>query len=369
MMQKKLVIGVFLFISISVFGQNKSVEKINKVFEENGYNEENLIGSSFIAFKNDTLVFEKSFGYSDIENKIPFTGNTLIGIGSLSKMYTSIAIMQLIDKKKLNYETTLGDLFKDIPAYCKTISIRNLLEHSSGLPVLFTTDKIKEKFYFDYKESFNYFKDFSELAYAPGERQAYNQMDYAILALVVEKVSKKTFAKYLAKYIAKPLGLKNTGLNYGETEIKNGAKRYFINREKEIEQLTDFKELLPVGFTGIYTTPNEFVKFLEGVHHGELVNLEHLKIGFTMSYYNNLKGKDLPRFSFAGINKEIFSISHKFLGGADAGYSIILLRVPYDNTTVVVFTNNAGLFGMYRLASQVSNAFSKVFIPIAPAKN
>lgn len=368
MMKKRIAIALLSCTISFIYAQDKSIEKINKVFEENQFNDENLIGSSFMVFKNDSLAFQRSFGYADIQNKIPFNENTVIGLGSLSKLYTSIAIMQLIDQNKIAYETTLGDIFNDIPEYCKGITIRNLLENSSGLPNLYTSEKIKEKFYFNYKEVFKYYEDFNQLSFAPGEKQMYNQMDYAILVLVVEKVSKKSFEKYLTKYIFKPLKLENTYLIGGQKKIQNLAKRYFSNRENEIEELKNFSEILPIGFTGIYTSPKEFIKFLEGFHSGRLVKMDHLKTGFTKPYFVNLSGAELPRFSFAGINKELYSISHKFLGGADAGYSIIMLRVPYDNTTSIVFTNNAGLFDMYRLGKQVSNSFSKVFIYVEPPK-
>ena len=365
-----IIVSIAFFSPFVLTAQTKSEKQIASFLEEYNISDTSQIGISIAVFKSDTIAMLKSFGFENIERKKKFTEESIVGLGSLTKTYTAVAILQLIDKGEIAYETKIGTIIEDLPAYAKEISIRNLLEHKSGLPNLITPERLKEKFVFDYKLLPTLFQEHDKLVFDPGTKSSYNQLDYGLLALVIENVSRKSYEKYMSKYIFKKIKVKNTFVrDFSTNTFGSAVPVYFTNSEGEIQKVKDFKEHLPLGFSGIYASQRDFLTFLEAVHTGKLLDEKHKTEGFLKPYFSNLSGAELPRFSFSGVNKEVYSISHKFLGGADAGYSSIMLRVPYDNTSVLIFTNHAGLFDMYRMAKLVSNAYSKVFIVIEPRNN
>jgi len=349
--------------------QNKGAKKVQNVYKEYNLNDSSKIGTHILVFKSDTVHYQKSFGFQDIENNIPFTENSLVGLGSLSKLYTSVAIFKLIEKGKIDLETKLGEIFSDIPAYCSEITIKNLLDHKSGLPLYNSSQKTKPKEHLKHNDIFAYLMQNNELVFTPGEKSSYNQIDYALLATVIEKAGKKSYEKFLKKYVFKPAKLKNTFVHpYNNEPLQAQSKRYYTN-QGIVKEFTENNNLSPMGFARIYSSPKDFAKFLQALHNGKLISKEKLKETYIKAYFSNTTGPNLPRFSFSGINQEIYSIAYKTLGGNDDGYSVIMLRIPADNINIVMFTNNIALFDMQRMIKSVSNAFSKVFLYVRPKNN
>ena len=158
------------------------------------------------------MIYKKSFGIANEETKQPLNENSIFEIASITKQFTAMAIMMLNEKGKLNLD---DDISKFIPelAFYKGITIRHLLNHTSGLP--------------DYMELFEKIFDKSKIAtnkdiisifaqrqpkvlFTPNSKHDYCNTGYALLASIIEKVSGETYPNFLQKAIFKPLGMKNT---------------------------------------------------------------------------------------------------------------------------------------------------------------
>jgi len=210
-----------LVLGFNSFGQttsNKELEEdINKIFESYAYYNR-FIGSVLIS-QNDKIIYRKSFGYADAENHKKNTKNSIFSIASVTKSLTAVGIMKLVDEGKLTLETPISSFFPSfIPDFSKKITIRHLLNHSSGMQA--NIGRIDDQGNglmpgenpITLNELFEEFKD-SKLKFEPGAGYEYNNFGYTLLAYIIENVSGQTYADYMEQVVFKPANMKNTAVN------------------------------------------------------------------------------------------------------------------------------------------------------------
>lgn len=220
-MKKIAVLLIAFAIGLNSFGQtvtNKDLEyNINELFES--YAHYNRFIGNVIISQNNIIIYEKSFGYADIENQKKNTKNSIFSIGSVTKPLTAVGIMKLVEAGKLSLETPIITYFPNfIPDLSKDITIRHLLNHSSGMQAnigriddegnglmpdenAITLEGLLEKF-----------KD-SKLKFEPGNGYEYNNLGYTLLAYIIEKVSEKSYADYMAEAVFKLANMNNTAVD------------------------------------------------------------------------------------------------------------------------------------------------------------
>ena len=205
-----IIMGLFLgFNSFSQTSSNKKLEKsINEVFESYAhYNR--FIGNVLIS-QNDKIIYKNSFGDADAENFKKNTENSIFSIASVTKPLTAVGIMKLVDQGKLTLETPISTYFPNfIPDFSKKITIRHLLNHSSGMQA--NVGRIDDQGNglmpgenpITLNELFEKFKD-SKLKYEPGTGYEYNNFGYSLLAYIIENVSGLTYADYMEEAVFIP---------------------------------------------------------------------------------------------------------------------------------------------------------------------
>lgn len=185
--------------------------------EENGF-------SGVITVKiKDKPVFTRSIGYANRENKILNTQNTIFDIGSLTKQFTAAAILKLEMEGKLNINDSLISIFPKLPDDKRSITIHQLLTHTSGLKKLLAYDYSRTT-----KAEFirNLFS--SELKNEPGEEYYYSHAGYSLLGVIIEEVSGKTYEAYLNEKLFSPANMKQTGYvmpHWDEEDVAHGYRR------------------------------------------------------------------------------------------------------------------------------------------------
>jgi CubicO group peptidase (beta-lactamase class C family) len=171
------------------------------------------INGSVLVAENGKIIYQKSFGYADIQNNIPNTPNTLFQIASVSKLFTAIAVLQLVEQKKLNLSDKFSKYFPDFP-YAE-VTIHQMLAMTSGVPeadpLLFPIWKQNRDTIFSKYDIIPAIKagkvpqEFKE-----GEKYRYRNTNYSLLALLVEKISGLKYDSYLLKKIFEPSRMKST---------------------------------------------------------------------------------------------------------------------------------------------------------------
>ncbi|MHA1719923.1 MAG: serine hydrolase domain-containing protein [Promethearchaeota archaeon] len=248
-------------------------------------------GLSIGIIIDNKLAYVKGFGRRNIEKNLPMTANTLFGIGSVSKSFTALAIMQLVEQGKINLDDPVKKYIDYRLGFDKNpITIHNLLSHSSGVPNLFgSTDTL-----FNITHEFSYFLPIGDLSdfflhlnnaqnfvkFKPGTHYFYNNDHYSCLDLILRNVSGLSLAEYMKEHVFKPLEMDRT--TYNEDEFKkdpqNDIMTGYIEKSatKSLQAAPfPFNELLN-GPGGIISSINEMANYMimllnEGKYNGKQI--------------------------------------------------------------------------------------------------
>ncbi len=278
-----IILLVLLQFSISLFAQNDSITKrpqtlcelqdsIQKILSNN-----TISGAGIAMVSGDSIVLLRGFGKADIENNIDVTKNTMFRLGSVSKIFVSLAILKLQEEGKLNLKDKISDIIPEIkienPWKEKhPIRIENLLEHTAGLgdwswAELGSNDPKPKTL----KESLQYYPKARIAKYVPGTRIEYSNLGVSIAAYVVEKVSGMTYEDYVAKYFFKPLGMKNATFRNSEQYKKIGAKCY------DNKALLPYLNILYRPSTSLTASPKELINLLRFfINRGKIDSIQLL---------------------------------------------------------------------------------------------
>ena len=203
-----LVIGIVSVVALLLFGRNNHSNLSGSVSEkiDQYLTNEKFQGTVLIAKEGEVLFTQ---GYGMAAPGLPNSPSTLYQIASLSKTFTAVAIMQLVEKDLLSLDNPISQYFSDFPNG-ETITISHLLSHSSGIP-----DYLTENAEFDYSKEWkpndivNTISD-SELKFTPGKSFSYSNTGYVMLGLIIEKVSGQSYADYIEQHIFEPSNMVNS---------------------------------------------------------------------------------------------------------------------------------------------------------------
>ncbi len=245
-----------------------------RMVDYNGFN------GSVIVAKDAEIIYQKAFGYADKKNNILLTDTTSFQLASVSKVITATAVMVLIEKGLIKLDDTFASYFPEFP-YDK-ITIKHLLSHRSGLPnyLYFLNDIVtcKNKILTNNEVLQLMVEKKPGLYLQPNKAFNYCNTNYALLALLIEKVSKKTFSNFLREEIFKPLGMKHSGTILSLDIFEKSISKPYDNRWKIIEpEAADYV----VGDKSIYSTPYDMFLFSEALYQGKLLNAETQQLAYS----------------------------------------------------------------------------------------
>ncbi|MEM5564287.1 serine hydrolase [Psychroserpens sp. AS72] len=287
--------------------------------------------------KGDSVFYENAFGKSNIELNVNMTTKNVVNIASVSKEFTAISILQLIEKGKLSFEDKLNSF---IPNYSKNgdnIKIKHLLSHTSGLKS--HTDTIwantdARKYFNSTLEVINYFKK-DTIKFQPGERHDYSNINFNILAYIIEKVSGLTYTEYIEKNILEPLEMTNTTIpNEGEL-IMNQATGYEFKDGKMVHARYHSVNQTR-GSSSIHTTVEDLSKWYDGLMQSKVISRETLQKAWSPYQLNN---GDLSQYGYGFYNDQKFNKTAIFHNGFIFGYSTSDLYFPEDELLILVVSN------------------------------
>lgn len=207
-MKKFIILPALFLLTLSSCSQDFDKTKMDSLFSTIERNQKGM--GSISIFKNGNEVYQKAYGYADLEDSIRATAKTKYRIGSISKSFTSSIIMQLIEENKLNLDTRLADFFPEIPNANK-ITVEQLLRHRSGL-YNFTNSEDYPNWMEESKTKPELIKIFVDngTVFNPDEKAEYSNTNYVLLSYIAEKIEKKEFADILNDRILIPAKLNNT---------------------------------------------------------------------------------------------------------------------------------------------------------------
>lgn len=313
-----------------------------KMVGHNGFN------GSVIVAKDADIIYQKAFGYADKKNNILLTDTTSFQLASVSKVITATAVMLLIEKGLVKLDDTFASYFPEFPY--ENITIKHLLSHRSGLPnyLYFLNDIVTSKGrVLTNKEVLDLMIEKKPGLYLkPNKAFNYCNTNYALLALLIEKVSKKTFSNFLREEIFLPLGMKHSGTILSLDIFEKSVSKPYDNRWKMIEpEASDYV----VGDKSIYSTPYDMFLFSEALYQGKLLNPETQALAYTALS----REKKLSNYGLGWRMKDFKDDQKKevFHNGWWHGYRTAFHRRLSDKITIVVLSNqlNRSAYQTYKI--------------------
>ncbi|HMK03104.1 MAG TPA: serine hydrolase [Ferruginibacter sp.] len=336
-MKKTILMLAFcatLFHAADAQQANSLAAEFDKVL--NGQFPLNGTGGAVLVGRSGKIIYKKAFGMANLEHNVPMQTNTVFRVGSITKQFTAIAILQLMEQGKLNLQ---DEIIRFIPAYPmqgEKITIEHLLPHTSGIRDYTSIKDSVQRSKIDLTpaEMISYFQN-QPMRFAPGTRYEYSNSNYFLLGFIIEKLTGKTYGQYLEASFFKPQGM--TGSSYANDAgiIKNRAAGY-TKGEKEIEHAAQISMTQPFAAGSILSTVEDLFKWQKAVQTYKLVKKESLEKAFTK--YKLVNGKEINygygwRFGFI---QESPSIWH---GGLIDGFMTMAMYLPKEDVYVVVLSN------------------------------
>ncbi|MDB6021262.1 MAG: Beta-lactamase [Pedosphaera sp.] len=327
-----------LFISLGCGLAATADERLNMIdelFRE--YSRSGAPGASVLVVKNGKVLLEKSYGLADLEKKVPIAPDTSFRLASVTKQFTAMAIMQLADAGKLSFDDPITKFFPEFPDYGKQITIRHLLNHTSGL--LDYEDLIPKGTTIPVLDinALRLLQEQDKTYFPPGSQFRYCNTGYAFLALIVERVSGETFAAFLQKSIFLPLRMDQT-LAY-EAGISTVANRAF-GYSPAADGFTRTDQSLTssvLGDGGVYSSINDLRKWDAALYTTKLVSRKMLNTAFAPGKAT-LHDKEV-QYGFGWFISEYRGLRNIWHSGNTVGFSTRIERFPEKKFTVIILTN------------------------------
>jgi CubicO group peptidase (beta-lactamase class C family) len=302
-----------------------------------------IFDGSVLVAEAGTVLYKKAFGLANREWDVPNTLESKYVIGSISKQFAALLVLQLVEKNVLKLNGKISDYLPDFPKdKGDIVTIHQLLCHSSGIPnnqyfknwytelwqQEYTTQKLIELFYP------------LELEFTPGSRFSYSNTGYYILAAIIEKVTGKKYEKFLEEQIFEPLRMENSGVVDSYNILPNFTTGYmywnFRFSKPPYSNPSSSK-----GAGSIYSTVEDMWKWESAFHEHKLISVKsqkkmfesHIQLRGSASYGY---GVVIQEERIQGLDRSITSIEHS---GNQPGYSCLFLRIPEETHSIIVLSN------------------------------
>lgn len=298
--------------------------------------QQKIVGLSIGIIKNGKVIKAKGYGQANIELNVPASEKTVYKIGSVSKQFIAAGIIKLVQDGKLKLSDPITKFIKDAPVKWDSITIRHLLNHTSGLPLdppgfngmIEQADSVYIK---------TAFKD--SLAFPTGSKYEYSNFGYFVLADIIRITSRLSFSEYMKKYIFDECGLSCTRTTSLEAIVPNRAAGYIKKANDSLINAPNYIALRPSG--AFLSNINDLLKWEMDMQDNKL---------FSQKYWNQM-WDDTIKTPFTMDNEPIYygygwmtnKVNGKQFvhhGGSLPGFKSVYFRYIQDKTAIIILTNS-----------------------------
>jgi CubicO group peptidase (beta-lactamase class C family) len=287
-----------------------------------------------LVSRGSTILVNKGYGSANLEWQMPNSPATRFRVASLTKQFTAAAIMLLEQRGMLRIEDPVSKYLPDAPAAWRSITVFNLLTHTSGIPDLTTFPDFAERVTqrTTPEQLVGSFRD-KPLDFPPGTDFRYSNSGYILLGYILEKVSGQSYADFIQKNIFVPLGMKSSGYDSNAAIVPMRAQGY-AQRAGGVA-IADYLDMtVPFSAGGLYSTTRDLLRWEHGLFDGQLLSpssLARMTTPFKKDY------------AF-GIAVDTDTNGNKVVwhGGAIDGFTVFMAYVPAEKFAVVVLANIEG---------------------------
>ena len=329
-----------LFLSLSVlmanaFQASAQSETIDE-FIKAEMQKQRIPGLAIAIVRNGEVIKAQGYGFANLEHNISVKPETIFQSGSVGKQFTAMAAMILVEEGKLNLDDKISKYLADTPDTWKEITVRHLLTHTAG-----TTD---------YPRNFDFRKDYTEdellkiamgipLAFQPGEKWSYSNLGYALLGILIGKVSGKFYGDFLKERVFTPLGMTTARVINEADIIPNRAAGYRLVKGETKNQNWVSPTLNTTADGSLYFTVLDMAKWDAALYTEKLIKNSSFEQMWTPVKLTS--GKTHP-YGFGWALGELRGHRIREHGGAWQGFTTYIARYIDDKLSVIVLTNLAG---------------------------
>ena len=342
----------FVFVPMSRplrASNSASSEQIDAILATAGLKSTAIPGAAITVFEGNQTVFERGYGVTDLKTLHKIDAHTNFRLASCTKQFTAMAIMLLVHDGKLRYDERLTEIFPDFPEYGRSITVRNLLNHTSGLldyedlmPPLNPNVPVEQQ----------QIQDAGVLAllerqnatkFPPGTKWEYSNSGYVVLGLIVQKVSGQSFPDFLRHRIFAPLDMSHTiAYVQGKNEVSNRAFGHTFENAgwKQTDQSPTSATL---GDGGVYSSLDDLKNWDRALRDRTLLSQSEMQEELTPVNAPGVVGPDNTpaQYGFGWFLNAHNGHRRMWHYGETVGFRTTVQRFTDDNLTIILLSNRA----------------------------
>lgn len=340
---RSFVLVVFLTI---VAGCNVNTDaEVDQLFQD--YSGSGMPGASVMVIRDGQPILTKSYGLANVEQGVPVESSTNFRLASVTKQFTATSVLMLVDRGKLSLDDPIRQYFPEFPEFADGITIRNILQHTSGIqdyeplygdlfPLQVTDSGVVE-----------IISKTEATMFPPGSEYSYSNSGYAILAVLIEKLSGRTFPEFLHDNIFVPLEMtKTVAFVDGVTTVPNRSFGYTVsNAGVDFSDQSAWSAVLGDG--GIYSSVEDLFKWDQALYENGLVSADLRARSWTPG---------LETYGFGFRIDEYKGHKRYHHSGSTSGFRNHMQQFPADHLTIIILTNRADP-DVQPLAEKVADLF------------
>lgn len=325
-MKKHTILALWVLICAPAYSQPTLRQQLDAVVQE--ASQKQVFSGNVLVAQNDQIIYQSSVGQADKERGIMNTPETKFQIGSITKFFTRILILQLVEAKKLNLSDKIGTYLDGFsPTVGNTVTIEHLLDHRSGLGSYYDLPSWNQNDIHSISDIVKVIQQ-EKLAFEPGTASQYSNSGYVVLAAIIEKLTHQNFGAVLQNQLFDKIGLKNTGYALVNVAMQGKAVGYLTNQPNKPNNLQ--LKIIGGGDGGIYATASDMLLLANSLLHDNrlLTNQSKVKL------FDVMRSPDAPTTWQAFQEKGRLTIA----GGAPGLNAVFGINKP-KNYVMVVLSN------------------------------
>ena len=329
----------FAMLSLTMTAKADEVDGIvSKIMAER-----HIPGLQLAVVKNGEIIKAGNYGLSNLQDNVAVKNNTLFPINSMTKEFTGVALVQLVEQGYLSLDDEIGKHLPNLPDTWKLLKIKHLMAHTSGLPNILSGRLVDLIVLGDPVGSWEKVQTLP-FEFEPNTQFSYNQTNYVVIGKIINKYVKNDFPEFITEKQFNPVGMKLTaaaGFDYLEFIVPNQARQYIYAGDNQYRNFYgEFPYILRTA-AGMNSTATELAKFLIALQSGKLV--ENLDLLWTPVTLNDGKtsGFNIVENGYAMGWQVIDRTKNRAVSSSGAN-AVTMIYYPQDHLSVVVLTNLLG---------------------------
>lgn len=297
-------------------------------------------GAAVIVVQDERVIFRRGYGTANLEQDVPIRPEMVFRIGSITKQFTAVAILMLAEENKLALDDCITQYLPNYPVPGDTITIEQLLTHTSGIPNHtdmpdFWSTSRNDATVDELIESFKN----EPLEFTPGDQWKYSNSGYVLLGAILEKVSGQTYADVIEAWIFEPLGMANSSYG-GHREIIPGRVAGYHHTENSSENAEYFSMSLSYAAGGLLSSVDDLAKWDSALYGEQLISQENLQRAFSPFRLND------GALCHYGYGWEINDFKNRKTlrhSGAIPGFTTYAMSIPDERLFIAILANSESI--------------------------